>query len=445
MSGTEILGMIMLVSMVGIIFVGIPIAFTLLFLALVFGGIGLGWEQTFNLSYLQIWGMMKDDILPSVPAFIFMGYMCDQAGLMERLFNSFRHMLGWMRGSLYLVVLLTATLFGIASGIVGSTVTMMGIMAGPMMIKAGYDGKLCAGAITAGGTLGILIPPSVMLIVMGPTMGVPVNLLYAAAFGPGFLLAGMYIAYCLIRSYINPSLGPPVPLEERITDRRVIFREVMHGIVPVTLLTVATLGVIIAGMATSTEAAACGAIGAVLLAAMYGKLTPAALKGAIVDTAVTSGMVMMLAIASTVFGAVFTKLGSATVLANWLLSIPLADGGKFWLIMAIIFLLGWPFEWIVIVLVFLPLFLPVVEKLDFGMTKLDTMIWFGTMVAVNLQTAYLSPPVAMSAYYLKSVVPQWSISTIYKGMGEFMVLQVICLWICYQWPGIAMWLVEFAR
>jgi len=153
----------------------------------------------------------------------------------------------------------------------------------------------------------------------------------------------------------------------------------------------------------------------------------------------------MLAVASTIFGAVFTKLGSATVLANMLLNIPLGDAGKFWLIMAIIFLLGWPFEWLVIVLVFLPLFLPVVEKLDFGMTKLDTMIWFGTMVAVNLQTAYLSPPVAMSAYYLKSVVPQWSIGTIYKGMGEFMVLQLICLAILYYWPGLAMGLVDLAR
>ena len=445
MDANEILGMFMLASMVAIIFVGFPISFTLLFLALDFGGFGLGWQQTFDLSYLQIWGTMKEDILASVPAFIFMGYMCDQAGLMERLFTSFRHMLAGMRGALYLVVLLTATLFGIASGIVGASVTMLGIMAAPMMIKAGYDARLSAGAITAGGTLGILSPPSVMLIVMGPTMGVPVNLLYAAAFGPGFLLAGMYIAYCMIRSYITPSLGPPVPLEERITDRWVIFKEVVIGIVPVTVLTFATLGVIVAGMATSTEAAACGAIGAVLLAACYGKLTMSAIKGAITSTAITTGMVMMLAIASNVFGAVFTKLGSATVLANLLLEIPMGDAGKFWLIMAVIFLLGWPFEWLVIVLVFLPLFIPVVEKLNFGMSKADTMIWFGTMVAVNLQTAYLSPPVAMSAYYLKSVVPQWSIGTIYHGMGQFMVIQVICLIMLYYWPGIAMWLVDFAR
>ena len=224
-----------------------------------------------------------------------------------------------------------------------------------------------------------------------------------------------------------------------------IFKEVVIGIVPVTVLTFATLGVIVAGTATSTEAAACGAVGAVVLAACYGKLTITAIRGAITSTAITTGMVMMPAIASNVFGAVFTKLGSATVLANLLLEIPLGDAGKFWLVMAIIFLLGWPLEWLVIVLVFLPLFIPVVEKLNFGMSKADTMIWFGTMVAVNLQTAYLSPPVAMSAYYLKSVVPQWSIGTIYNGMGQFMVIQVICLLMLYFWPGIAMGLVDLAR
>ena len=236
-----------------------------------------------------------------------------------------------------------------------------------------------------------------------------------------------------------------MPVEERITDRWVIFREVMVGIVPVTLLTFATLGVIVAGMATSTEAAACGAAGAVVLAACYGKLTPAAIRGAVIDTAVTTSMVLMLAVASNVFGAVFTKLGSATVLANLLLDLPMGDHGKFWLVMAVIFLLGWPFEWLVIVLVFLPLFIPVVEKLNFGMSKGDMMIWFGTMVAVNLQTAYLSPPVAMSAYYLKSVVPQWSIGTIYNGMGQFMIIQIICLILLSKWPGIAMGLVELAQ
>ena len=215
MSFAEALGLIMLVGMVAVIFIGFPISFTLLFLALIFGGLGLGWEQTFNLAYLQIWGTMKDEIFPAVPLFIFMGYMTEQAGLMERLFGALRSLLAPVRGSLYLAVILTATIFAMATGIVGAAVTVLGIMAGPMMIKTGYDARLSAGAIAAGGTLGILIPPSVMLVVMGPTMGVPVNLLYSAAFGPGFLLAGCYVAYTLARSFINPKLGPPMTMDER--------------------------------------------------------------------------------------------------------------------------------------------------------------------------------------------------------------------------------------
>ena len=215
MSFGEALGLIMLVGMVAVIFIGFPISFTLLFLALIFGGLGLGWEQTFNLAYLQIWGTMKDEIFPAVPLFIFMGYMTEQSGLMERLFGALRSLLAPVRGSLYLAVILTATIFAMATGIVGAAVTVLGIMASPMMIRAGYDARLSAGAIAAGGTLGILIPPSVMLVVMGPVMGVPVNLLYSAAFGPGFLLAGCYIAYTLVRSFINPKLGPAMTMEEQ--------------------------------------------------------------------------------------------------------------------------------------------------------------------------------------------------------------------------------------
>src|SRR5687767_1171561 len=215
MSVNEALGFLMLVGMVGVIFIGFPISFTLLFLALVFGGLGLGWEQTFNLAYLQIWGTMKDEIFPAVPLFIFMGFMTEQAGLMERLFGALRSRLATVRGVLYLPVLLTVPSFAMAAGIVGGAVAVLGIMAAPMMIKSGYDPRLSAGAIAAGGTLGILVPPSIMLVVMGPVMGVPVNMLYSAAFGPGFLLASCYIGYTLIRSFINPKLGPPMTMGER--------------------------------------------------------------------------------------------------------------------------------------------------------------------------------------------------------------------------------------
>ena len=446
MSAQEWLGLVMLLGMCTAIFIGFPISFTLLFLALVCGGFGLGWEQTFNLSYLQIWGLMKDEVFPAVPLFIFMGFMTEQAGLMERLFGALRNLLAPVRGSLYLAVILTATIFAMATGIVGAAVTVLGIMAAPMMIKAGYDARLSAGAIAAGGTLGVLIPPSVMLVVMGPTMGVPVNLLYSAAFGPGFLLATCYIVYCLARSFMNPALGPPVPLEDRITDLWQLIREFIVGVVPLAALIGFTLGTILAGLATPSEAAACGATGAALLAVCYGKLTLTALKNAAVATMMTSGMVLYLALGSVVFGAVFTKLGTANLITDALLSMPLPDFGKLVVIMAVVFILGWPFEWPAIVLVFLPIVLPVVEKMKlFGLSRLELLMWFGALIAVNLQTAFLSPPVAMSAYYLRNVVPQWSLLTIYKGMGDFMIIQCICLAIILFFPDIVLWLPRHIR
>jgi tripartite ATP-independent transporter DctM subunit len=439
-TGGHVLGLAMLVSMMGIVFVGVPISFTLLYIAIVFGSLGLGIDPTFNLAYLQIFGSMKDDVLPAVPLFIFMGFMSEQAGLMNRLFETLRHILAPVRGSLYVTVLLTATIFAMATGIIGAAVTVLGIVAGPMMVKAGYDARLSAGAIAAGGSLGILIPPSVMLLVMGPLLGVPVNHLYSAAFGPGFLLAALYIVYCLVRSFLDPKLGPPVPQHERVTDMRKLAYEFAVGVVPLAALIAATLGTMIAGIATATEAASCGALGATLLALAYGKLSFQALKSAAISTVVTSSMVLFLVVGSNFFGAVFNQLGSAELIKGAVSALPLPDMGKMLLIMLIIFLLGWPFEWPAIVLVFLPIFLPVVETLDIGLPKQELMLWFGVVVAVNLQTAFLSPPVAMSAYYLKNVMPQWGLGLIYRGMAQFMVIQVACVALLLTWPQLVLWL-----
>jgi tripartite ATP-independent transporter DctM subunit len=422
MTGNEILGLIMLASMMGIIFVGVPISFTLLYIALVFGSIGLGLDPTFNLAYLQIWASMKDDILPAVPLFIFMGFMSEQAGLMNRLFEALRNILAPVRGALYLAVLLTATIFAMATGIIGAAVTVLGIVAGPIMVKSGYDARLSAGAIAAGGSLGILIPPSVMLLVMGPLLGVPVNHLYSAAFGPGFLLAALYIAYCLARSFFNPKLGPPVPLDERVNSLRTLGYEFVVGVVPLAVLIAATL-----------------------LALGYRKLTLETLKNAAISTIVTSSMVLFLVVGSNLFGAVFNQLGAASLIKGAVAVIPLPDMGKLLVIMAIIFLLGWPFEWPAVVLVFLPIFLPVVEALNIGLPKQELMLWFGVVVAVNLQTAFLSPPVAMSAYYLKNVMPQWGLGMIYKGMGQFMAIQVVCILLLLIWPELVLWLPRALR
>jgi tripartite ATP-independent transporter DctM subunit len=431
-TGLEFLGLVMLLVMLAAIFIGLPISFTLLFLALIFGYMGLG-TKVFNLAYLQTFGMMKQDEFVAVPLFVLMGYICDNAGMMERLFRAFRDLFAPVRGALYVVVILTATLFGIAAGTVGATVVLLGILAGPMMIKAGYDARMSAGAITAGGTLGILIPPSVMLVVMAPVLDISIIDLYAAAFGPGFLLSAMYIVYTLGRSFLNPKLGPPVPMEDRPTSVKVVLWECLVGLVPVTILTIVTLGAILAGLTTAAEAAALGALGAIILAIGYGKFTIKGLLEACNNTMATTAMVLFLAVGSNVFGSVFSWLGTANWITNMLLASPLPGWGTMSLLLGLIFLLGWPFEWPAIVLIFLPMLAPVAKGLGYD------MVWFGCIVAVVLQTAFLSPPVAMSAYYLKQVVREWNLSTIYRGMADFMVIQVICVAVVMAYPQIAMW------
>lgn len=450
MTDLALLGLIMLVVMIGVIFIGFPISFTLLFLALTFGYFSLG-EMVFSLAYFQTIGMMKEELLAAVPLFIFMGFLTEQAGLMERLFRAFRNLLAPIRGSLFAVVILTAAVFAMATGIVGAAVTVLGIMASPIMIKTGYDGRLSAGAITAGGTLGILIPPSVMLIVMGPVLGVSVSDLYASAFGPGILLASLYLTYLLGRAFFNPSLGPPVPKEERVHSISTMLVEVAVGVVPLFGLIAATLGSILAGLATPTEASAIGALGATLLAAAYGKLTYAGVKQAVLSTTATASMVLFLAVTSNIFGAVFARLGTANWITETMLALPLSPVAMLLTVLVLIFLLGWPFEWPAIILVFLPIFYPVMRALTpalgaaMGIPADLVMVWFGALVAVTLQTAFLSPPVAMSAYYLRQVVKEWSLSTIYRGMFEFMVLQCIAIALIVAFPAIATKFPEILR
>jgi tripartite ATP-independent transporter DctM subunit len=447
MHSDVVLGLVMLLVMIGAIFIGFPISFTLLFLALAFGYVGLG-DTVFSLAYFQTIGLMKEELFAAVPLFIFMGYLTEQAGLMERLFTAFRNLLAPVRGALFAVVILTATVFAMATGIVGAAVTVLGIMASPIMIKTGYDAKLAAGCITAGGTLGILIPPSVMLIVMGPVIGVSVADLYSAAFGPGFVLAGIYLVYLLVRSFLNPRLGPPVPKEERVHSAGAIVVELLIGVLPLFLLIGAVLGSMMGGLATPTEASAIGVVGAALLAMIYRRFTYAGLRQAVLSTTATSSMVLLLAVTSNIFGAVFSRLGAANWITETMLALPLSPMLMLVLVLVLVFLLGWPFEWPAIILVFLPIFYPVVDQLkpafaaSFGVPPDYVMIWFGALVAVTLQTAYLSPPVAMSAYYLRQVVRQWSLGTIYKGMFEFMLLQCIAITLLVLFPAIVTYLPE---
>lgn len=432
----EILGLILIGVMLFAIFVGFPISFTLIFLGFVFGYIGFG-EVVFYLMTFQFSSVMLEQTLAAVPLFVFMGILMEKAGLMERLFLAVQLMLSRVKGSLYIAVLFVSTIFAAATGIVGASVTILGIMAAKTMNTSGYDVRLAAGTITAGGTLGILIPPSIMLVVMGPVLQVPVTDLFSAAIIPGMMLAFLYTAYALIRCQLNPSLGPPLPIEMRAKSMGHIWTEFIKGLVPPSLLVFSALGSIMFGFATPTEGAACGAAGSILLSLAYRKLTVKGLQEALIKTLEITALIMILVAASNFFGAVFSRLGTPGMLTDLLLNLDLNKYVILAIIMALIFLLGWPLEWVPIVLIIVPILLPLVEELGFNLT------WFGILVAVNLQTAWLSPPVALSAYFLKGVVPEWDLKDIYLGMMQFMGIQLIGLLLIIFFPQIALWLPEY--
>jgi tripartite ATP-independent transporter DctM subunit len=307
-------------------------------------------------------------------------------------------------------------------------------MSAKTMNRSNYDVKLAAGTITAGGTLGILIPPSIMLVVMGPVLEVPVTDLFAAAIIPGIMMAVLYALYVMIRCWINPALGPVLPEEERADDMKAVFVEFLKGLVPPTALVGFALGSIMFGFATPSEGAGMGAFGALLLTLCYRKLTLAGLYNACLKTLEISVLVLVLVAASNFFGAVFSRLGTPTMITNFLLGLDVAPFAILLIIMALIFLLGWPLEWVPIVLIVIPILLPLIDQLGFN------MLWFGILVAVNLQTAWLSPPVALSAYFLKGVVPEWDLKDIYKGMMQFMCIQVLGLILLMVFPQIVLWL-----
>ena len=427
------LGFILVAVMLFAIFIGFPISFTLIFLGFVFGYLGFG-HLVFYLMTLQFSMVMTEQALAAVPLFVFMGIMMEQAGLMERLFSSVQLMLSRVKGSLYYAVLFVSVIFAAATGIVGASVTILGIMAAKSMIRSGYDVRLSAGIITAGGTLGILIPPSIMLVVMGPILLIPVTDLFAGAILPGIMLALLYAGYTTFRCWQNPKLGPVLPEELRATSMKKVWVEFFLGLVPPAALVFTALGSILLGFATPTEAAGCGAMGALVLAFVYRKLSFSKLQSSLLKTLEITAMIMVLVAASNFFGSVFSRLGTPMVLTEFLLNLEVNRYFILFIVMAVIFLLGWPLEWVPIVLIILPIILPLIEALGFN------LLWFGILVTVNLQTAWLSPPVALSAYFLKGVVPEWDLKDIYIGMMQFMVLQIIGLIIIIIFPEIVLWL-----
>ncbi len=549
------IGLIMLAAMLFVIFIGFPIAFTLIFLAFVFGIWGSNFKLTTLLMTLNTNSTMLNDQLMAVPLFVLMGIVMEAAGLMERLFASIQMIMARVRGALFIAVLIVSTIFAAATGIVGASVTLLGIMAGATMSRSGYDVKLAAGTITAGGTLGILIPPSIMLIVMGPVLEVSTLDLFRGAFIPGALLASLYLIYTLGRCWLNPSLGPILSEEDQpdtskfygaevaliclgvltlcrifglaiggsfaglmpfgglvvmvialfiahaayrklsilkiVVPIAVLFHlymivanmgegglpiwsivfaafigllaylgrpifsndaeggfyfsdlwdEFFAGLMPPTILISFALGSILLGFATPAEAAAMGAFGAILLSIGYRKFSIPSFFDSLVKALEITVLIMFLVAASNFFGAQFSALGTPKMMTELLLGLDMSPYLVLLLVMALIFLLGWPLEWVPIVLIVVPILLPTVEALSVhGLERYDLMVWFGILVAVNLQTAWLSPPVALSAYFLKGVVPNWDLKDIYLGMMQFMLVQLLGLILLFAFPQLVLWL-----
>jgi tripartite ATP-independent transporter DctM subunit len=436
------IALLMLGLFIFVILLGFPIAFTLMGMAVGFGfyayyrpGQDFFDSRVFYLLTQNTWSIMSNDVLVAVPLFLFMGYVVERSNILERLFYSLQVALRHIPGSMAVAALLTCAMFATATGIVGAVVTLMGLLAFPVMLKAGYDQKMSAGVICAGGTLGILIPPSIMLIVYAATSSVSVVRLYAAALLPGFLLAGLYIAYVITRAVINPKLMPRLPKEESNVPWATAFLLLAQSFFPLAVLILSVLGSILFGLATPTEAAAVGAAGSLMLAASYRALTWQRLQEAVYLTARTSAMVCFLFVGSWTFSSVFSYLGGEGLIKNFVLGLDLNPIMFLILSQFIIFLLGWPLEWSEIIIIFVPIFLPLLPHFNVD------PIMFGILVALNLQTSFLTPPLAMSAYYLKGIAPPHvELWTIFRGCFPFLGLVFVTMIIVYVFPQIMFWL-----
>jgi tripartite ATP-independent transporter DctM subunit len=434
------LGVFMLGLFVFLIMLGFPIAFTLMAMGVGFAWLAFdgNWEPVMSLLVQRSWSVMTNDVLISVPLFVFMGYIIERANILDRLFRSIQLAAGGIPGSLAVATLMTCTLFATATGIVGAVVTLMGLLAFPAMLKAGYDVKLSAGVVCAGGCLGILIPPSIMLILYGATTGVSPVKLYAGAFFPGLMLAGMYMVYVIILCWWKPELAPKLPKEERNVPGLTIAYELATSFVPLALLILSVLGAILMGIATPSEAAAIGALGALVLAAAYRSLNFTKLKESVYLTARTSAMVGWLFVGSFTFSAVFALLGGDQVIKDFVIGLNLTPFMFLVVAQLIIFILGWPLEWTEIIVIFVPIFLPLLDH--FGIDPL----FFGLLIALNIQTSFLSPPVAMAPFYLKGVAPKHvSINDIFAGVMPFIFIVLLAMVLLYTFPAIGMWLPNY--
>ncbi len=448
MSNPEV-ALLMLGLFIILVLLGFPIAFTLLAMGVAFGYYAYhqgGPIETFsdifnnNIFYLlnqNTYSVMENPILVAIPLFLFMGYVVERANIVNKLFFSLYMAARNLPGSLAIAALLTCAVFSTASGIVGAVVTLMGLLAFPAMANANYNKSFASGVICAGGTLGILIPPSIMLIVYAAIADLSPLRLYAAAVFPGLLLAGLYIVYVIARVWLNPALAPK-PTMENVPPPREIYKDLLISFVPLTVLIALVLGSILGGLATPAEAAAMGALGGMVLAVLYRSMSWEKLKESVFLTAKATAMVCWLFVGSWTFASVFSYLGGHDIIAHWVGGLDLEPWEFLILAQIIIFLLGWPLEWSEILIIFVPIFLPLLEV--FGVNP----YFFAMLIALNLQTSFLTPPMAMSAYYLKGVLKdKIELMDIFRGIMPYLAIVILTMVLMYNFPGIALWFPDY--
>ncbi len=439
-------------SLAVLLALGLPMAFCTGSLAVVFLFL-FGNSAILNMMPSRIFPFMTDYQLSAVPLFIFMAAMLEKAGIIEELFDAVYKWLGSVKGGLAAATVLACTALAAMVGVVGATEVTMGMIALPAMLKRGYDQKLACGSLLAGGTLGILIPPSVMAIVYAVVAQQSLGELLVGSIFPGFLLSGLYIAYILIRCYINPKLGPALPLEERVSTREK-FRLLKNTVAPI-LLIVLVLGVIFVGIATPVEAAGIGTFGALFVSALHRRLNWLAVQEAAIATLKATAMVMWIFFGATMFVGFFIVKGGQTFVANTILGTGLPPYGILLLMMVILFVLGMFIDWVGILLLTVPIFLPIMKSLEWGglfglpgVRAEDVPLWYGVIFMVNMQMAFLSPPFGYSLFYLKSVAPpEITMATIFRAAVNFMALQWLGVGLCILFPAIVVWLpsVLYAR
>ena len=423
----EVLTILMFVTLMASIALGHPLAVTLAAVATLFGLIDNG----FNLSAIlglfanNAWGIFLNYTLVAIPLFIFMAQILDRSKVSEGLFDALYTVLGGLRGGLGMAVIVVSTVFAATTGIVGASVVAMGLMAGPALLRRGYDKSLSAGIICSSGTLGILIPPSIMLVVYGGLTGqkeTSVGNLFAAAIMPGLMLSVMYLLYVGIRCYLNPKLGPPIPATERTATVLEKFTMTMKHFVPPFGLILTVMGTILAGVATPTEAAALGCVGALILALVSRKLNWEVITQACVSTARTTAMIMALFVGGKLFSVVFLSMGGGDVVADVLLGMDVNRYVVFFIMMAVVFFMGMFIDWAAILLVVVPIFTPIAMDLEFN------PLWFAMMICINLQTSFLTPPFGYSLFYFKGVAPpEYSMGDVYRGIIPFVLIQITAL------------------